>query len=447
MGKWLSPFLYFLIALISIFLLLPLLMGMISESKCKKIVQVINNTTPVQVKIVDYKRGWFDSDATAQITLDKLDLENQELLQLGVTAKINHGPLLINWARFSFAQSMVDAKVCLNAAQNRLLNRPFGAEPIATAKVKFKLSGNANITLDSPPLVYQGQKNSFNWRGLKIKSKVSYLFDQLQSNIDFAGIDIGFEDHSFHLGQVTSFYHGTKTSHGLWIGDRNLKIASFALKNTNNRIFSLGNLNLHTVITEATQDTFNLTTELAVNNLNINGATYSQSKLNFDINGLNQITLINLQKQLISDKKISFSQLNIGLDTLLALINNCLEINIKQFNSTTPWGKLIATIKIIFNGHPNHYGLIATIFNSSIDANIKSQRHLVLHIFEKFYQKVPAQDAKTNATQKAEELLQDWQESGKITTSEDDNYLHMKLDYKDNQLLINDKQLTFTTIT
>jgi len=58
---------------------------------------------------------------------------------------------------------------------------------------------------------------------------------------------------------------------------------------------------------------------------------------------------------------------------------------------------------------------------------------------------MPSQNQPNNSAKQAEVLLNDWQQSGKITTSELDNYLHMVVDYKNSQFSINNKYLTLTT--
>src|SRR3989304_4451476 len=121
MRKWLSSLGYVLVALAAIFLLLPMLMGLIAENKCKQIADIINTTTPFNVKITDYQRGWFSADATAQISLNKSDTPNP-LHQLTITANIIHGPVLIDWARFQFVQAMVNPNINLNSAQKKLVN-------------------------------------------------------------------------------------------------------------------------------------------------------------------------------------------------------------------------------------------------------------------------------------------------------------------------------------
>ena len=444
MRKWLSSLGYTLAALAAMFLLLPMLMGILAENKCNQMVDLFNNTTPFNLKITDYQRGWFSAKAIAQISLNKSDTPNQ-LHQLTINANIIHGPLLIDWTRFQFIQAVINANINLNSTQNNLLKRAFDAGPIATTEIKFRLSGDTAFTLESPPLAYQDQESNFYWQGLKINTDLSPLYNQLQSKIEFSGIDIGNKNYNLHLGKMISTYQGSKTSSGLWIGERNLQLDSFATKNDNNRIISLGGLNLHSLITSDQKNSVNVAATLSVDNLNINGATYNQNKLDFEINKLDQSTLAKLQQQLISSKNIFPLQTNIGIDTALSILNNGSEINIKQLNTDTPWGKLLSIIKITFADQPNNNNLLATIISSSINTNISAEKGLALHLLEKFYHIMPSQNQPNNSAKQAEALLNDWQQSGKITTSELDNYLHIIVDYKNGRLSINNKHLTLTT--
>jgi len=378
MRKWLSSLSYILATTTAILLLLPMLLGLLAERKCKQIVETLNVTTPLSAKIIDYQRGWFSANATAQISLDKLELPNKELHQLTITANIIHGPILIDWAKFQFVQAMVDAAIDLNATQKHWLKRDPDAQPIATIKIKFKLSGNTDITLDSPSLTYQNEENNLNWHGLKIRSIFSPLYNQVKSKIDFAGVDIKTKDRNVHLGEITSTYQGNKTSNNIWLGERNLQFTSFSTTNTDNRTISLGDLNIRNLVTSNEKNLANIATTITITNLNINGAAYSQNKLDLEINKMDQALLAKLQQQLISSKIIS-SPTSIGFDMIMAILNNGSEINIKQLDTTTPWGKLFTNIKMSFANQPNNIGWLATITNSTINTNIKAERALSLN--------------------------------------------------------------------
>lgn len=433
MRKWLTSLGYTLAILAIIFLLLPLVMGLLAEKKCKQIAEIINTTTPFNVKVTDYQRGWFNAHATAQISLDNLNVPNQELHQLTITAHITHGPILIDWARCRFVQAMINADITLNPIQNALLKRASDAGPIATTSIKFNLSGNTDITLNSPPLAYQDQENSLLWQGLKINVSLSPLCNQIKSKIDFSGTDINIKNHNFHIGKIISNHQGSKTSGNLWVGERNLLLDSFSTKNADNRTTAISGLNLHNAITDNDKNSVNVVTTIAINNLNINNTTYNQNNLNFEINGLSQALLAKLRNQLISNKTIP-SLTNIGFDTLLTVLNDGGEINIKQLNTSTPWGKLLATLKMTFAKQPDDSGFLSVITSSTINTDIKTERALALHLLERFY-----------PTKSAEEQLNTWQQSGKITSSAQDNFLHVIVDYKNGQLLINNKQLILTT--
>jgi len=446
MRKWLTTAGYTATTLLAILILLPLLMGMLAEKKLNSFVEIINSSTPFHLKITDYRRSWFTSKATAEIKLNKLETANPQLNYLIITANITHGPVIMDWLRFRFIQSMINADINLNSAQNNILKREPNAPAIATARIKFRLNGNTDTDLDSPPLAYQDQEINLRWQGLKIEAFFSNLYNKTKSKISFAGVNFVTKDYNFHLAGITSIYQGEKKSSGLWLGERNLQINSFATKNTDSKLTAIEGLDIHNTITADQNNTTNLATKITINNLNLNGTVYEQTNLDLEINKLGQDSLFKLQQQLALNKNIPSPQIGMVFDAIIALLNNGSEINIKQLSTTTPWGKLIAIIKIVFANQPNNGGLLATITNSTVHTDIKTDRTLALHLLEKFYQNKPGTpQQQTNPTHQAESLLNAWQQSQKITVSEHDHYLHVLFDYKNNQIAINNKQLVLTT--
>jgi len=444
MGKWLSSLGYTLASIVAIFLLLPLFLGFLAEKKCKQIIGVINTTTPFSVKVISYQRGWFTANAITQISLEKLELPNQKLQQLNISAHIKHGPIIIDWTRFQFAQSVIKAEINFNEEQSHWLKKSFATEAIANIKIKFRLNGSTAITLDSHPFSYQDQDTNVHWKGLTIRSNFSPLCNKAKSDLDFSGLEIVNNNLSLHLGKINSSYRGNKTKAGLWIGERTLQIDSFSTKNKNDHLIAFDGINIHNIITGDPKNSANIATSITFNNATINNGTYNQNKLDFEVNKLSQDLLTKLQQQIFSNKIIS-SPASFGFDTLIAILNNGSEIKIKEISTNTSWGKLLASITIAFANQPNSIGILATIANSNVSANIKAEKMLALHLLEKFYQIKPSTNEPNNPEKQAENLLNDWLKSGKLMSSNTDNFLHLILEYKNNQLSINNKALVLTT--
>ena len=445
MRRWWFSLGYILAILIFILLLLPLLLGLLVENKCNQIAAIINTTTPFDLKITDYQRSWFSADATAKISLDKLELPDPELHQLTIIAHITHGPIILDWQRCQFLQAKINAGVNLNSAQNTVLKRAASAGPVATINIKFDLSGATNINFASVPLAYYDQENHLLWHGLTMQTSFSPIYNQSKSKIEFSGLDLKTKDLNFQLGKITSLYHGSETSNGLWIGERNLEFQSFTNKNDNNRTTSFEKLTIHNNITNEQKNLVNIATTITLDKLNLNGSSYEQNKLDYEINQLHALLVGKLQQQLISTKALLAPQTLLQSHTIMDLISSGSEIKIKQLNTNTPWGKLLASISIIFTQPAENKGFLATITNSTINTAIQAERSLAVHLLEKLYQTLSLPKQSNNPTEQAEILLHAWQQSGKITTSDRDNYLHLIFDYKDGQPSLNHKPLTIST--
>ncbi len=443
MQKWLTSLGYTIIIAVVIILPLPLLFGFFAERKCKQMAEIINTTTPLAVKIISYDRGWFSSSATTQISLNNLEIPNKELYQLTINANITHGPVLIDWVKFYFVQAMVDATINLNDAQNKWLNREPNAEPLATMKVKFRLNGETTIVLNSPATTYQSEAIKIDWRGLNTKATFSPLYNKVKSTLEFAGIDVKTPEREIHLGKTTSSYQGNKSSNEIWLGERDLQCAAFSTTNDNNRTISFDKLNIHNLATGDEKNLIDISGMLDVDTLNINGGIYTQNKIDLEIKKMDQGLPAALLQQLISGKIIS-SPTTAFFGIMVDIMSSGSTLNFKKIETITPWGKIFSDIKMIFPNQSPHSGLLLMITGSSVSANIKAERAIALHLFEKFYQILPSRETMDPA-KKAESLLTEWQQSGKIITSNEDSYLRLAFEYQNNRPLINGQLLQLTT--
>jgi uncharacterized protein YdgA (DUF945 family) len=439
MRKFLSSTLLILIVLI---LLIPLFFSFSAKRQCQKIIEIINFTTPLSAKMINYERGWFSSEATTQISLDKLDLPNKELYQLIIKAHISHGPVFIDWTRFHFIRALVYATINLNNAQNNWLNRGVNAAPLAKVKLKFKLSGKTDLLVESPSLNYQYPDGEVNYGGLKLRAFYSKSYNDIESKLEFGGLDIKTKKWNTHLGEITSTYKANRTSNGIWLGERSLHCKAFSTTNENNHTIGLENLRLHNLLTPTEKDRVNTTTIIDLDNFNINGAIFSQNKLDLETNRIDKFGVTKLYQQLISSK-IIYSPTGALFDTLISILNNESEINIKQLDTVTPWGKLMLNVKMSFANKQNNFGIFALLANSTINSNITVEPALALHLLEKFYQIMPSEPTSDPANE-AKVSLEKLKNSGNVTVAPDDPYLHLTFDYKDNRPLINGKQLVLT---
>jgi uncharacterized protein YdgA (DUF945 family) len=443
MRKYLWSLAFALIALAVIIFLLPGMMGFVVESKYQKIAATINSNTPLKIEIIDYQRGWFSANATARISLDLFEQEDQDLRQCIITAHILHGPIIVNLERLHFAIGIINAEFNLNEIQNTLLKRADDAGPIAVSNIKIKLNAATDLAFESPPLSYQDTENSFQWKGLKINAEFSQMFNQAQLAVDFPGINIDIKNYIFHLSGANGSYKGNKISDGLWSGERNLRINSFSTKRGGGSALVFNDVNLHFLIDDH-EDIINAVVDIALDGLNIGNDSYNKSKLDLEINNVNKAAFIKMRQQLVSDK----DSLGSDFDAIISLLSSGGEVNIKQFDTASPWGKLLATIKIIVAKQPKNKGILTAIASSIVTSDIKIERSFALHLIEKFYEKIQFQkQTRESLSNQAESLLNEWQQSGKITNPDKGPYLHVVFDYKDGKSLLNGKALILTTKT
>jgi hypothetical protein len=459
MRKFLFSLMIAIVILFLMVILPPFFMGMLAASKCNQLVDTINTYSPVNVQIVSYHRSWFSADATAVVSLkqrrwlqnDKVDaaiwLQKPELRQFTINAHISHGPVIMNMQRIRFAQALVDATVNLTDQQNNLLKRSNDAGPIAKARFVIQLSGKSILKSEGVPLSYQDADTNFNWQGFHLQMELSPTFSKLKTEFDLPGFNFSQKDNSVKLDGLMNSFVGFKTAEGLWAGERTLILKTFNMQTNNKHSLNISGLVMHVTANED-HNLLNYFVTTNLDLLDVDGALYQGNVFNFNLKQLNKGILAQLDKQFIAMEdtdQTSLQQAAQSFSTLVGLLNAGAILEVIQCNTTTPWGKLFATMNLNFSSGGSNAGFLAVIANSVLGMNIKANQNLVLHILEKFYQSVQAGDQPTDAaTKQAQAMLAEWQQAGKVVTEGNDTFINLELNYKNHQLLLNNKPLELT---
>lgn len=421
-------------------LVLPLLFGVIAEKKCRDLVTSTNVPKLINIKLTKYKRGWFNSQATL-----KISTQVHSFHQAAVEVRIKHGPFSINWSRFRLVQAVAKAAIIISPEWDSLLGTKGSTIKIATANLRIKINGAIELLLEMPKLECVDADNSVLIRGLQLGAFWSSHYDTMKFNLVFMGVEGIVNGHGFNLGEVICDYNGLRSTNGIWVGERILRLKSGWSKNTNNHTISFRNFYLKDTITSAKENRDNFTLVTTLEDLTVNNASYKNNNVVFEVTNLDQKLLTTLYSLLLPNG-ILLSPKSILLDIIVSLLGNGSAIKIKEVSSHTPWGKLSGDATILCNAPSNNVtavGWLSTLASSNMEIMIKSEETLLLYVFEKFYGSISSGKDKLDPATKAKRNLDELLRKGKLS-SNSDGILHINIRYDNNQISVNGKPLTIS---
>ena len=440
-----------LIVIVAIGLLLPYFMGVLAQKKCQELAGTFANLARVEITVTDYKRHWFDSNATFMLKLRQplvlngmgLDKANSELQQLTVNAHILHGPVVISPRSIKLAQAVVEAEVVLTREQNALLQRENDALPLANISLGINLDGSSSLRIKGAPLTFKVEKVGLNLQGLNIQVAFSAFLNKIKSTIDLPSFDFSHEDSLLHVEGLTVNYVGAKNNLDLWVGQRQVALKSLSVKSGSNDNLALAGFMLTTNVTEE-QRLVTAQTTISLDSLNFNNMSYTQNTIDWEANNLDVAMLAKLQHEIRKLSDMSDPSLQQGMSIvkyLGLLLSKGVTLNIKQVASHTPWGEFMAAGQIDAAKN-NDEDFLAVLTNLRGEFNLQVEQALAQYLLAKYYES-DVKDVPVSPEEQAKNTLNEWLKSGTILL--EGTAYKTKVKY-DKRLLINDKPISFGNI-
>lgn len=431
---------YYAIIIVIVLLVLPLLFGVIAEKKCRNLVASANVLGLINTKLVKYKRGWFSSKTTL-----KVSTQANDLYPATIDVRIKHGPFSISWSRFRLVQAVAKATINISPEWDSLLGTKGSSTEIVKARLRIKLNGAIDLSLEMPKLDYSHAEDSLSIKGLQLGVFWSAGHNMVRFNLIFMGAEGIINSHGFNLGEVIWNCDGLRSANGLWVGERVMRIKSGWSRNANNHTVSFSNFYLKDamVSTEENRGNFALTTTLE--DLTVNNASFKNNNVTFEVTNLNPELLTTLRKLSRIDS-ILISPKSVLLDAVVFLLSNGSAVKIRDVSSHTPWGKLSGDAAIIRNAPSNSVaaiGWLSTLASSNVEVIINTEETLLLYVFEKFYDSISPGKNKLDPATRAKNNFDELLREGKLSRN-NERILDINIRYNNNQVTINGKPLTIS---
>lgn len=461
---------------------LPFLMGMLAENKFTQVIETIAGFSNAEIKITNYQRHWFDSDATITVTMHPRTaaslynqaspsdfselqqiIENSQINQFSIKAHILHGPIIFTDNKIRFAQAIINSDINLTPEQNALFNLPTPNTAIASFQTVIRLDGSSVLTVNVIPFTYQEKTTAsiITSKDISLQMRFSATMNKMDSNFYLQNFNAKSDTTVLNINELKSEYNATKTITNLWVGEKNTSLTSFSLNSPDVNLL-LENLNLNSSSKED-KGLISSATTVAMNNLMINGEKYGPNNFAWTLNKLNAAVLSKIKQQarLLRTQKPVLLQSGKLLNLFLQLINNGAEIDISKFEINTPNGKIDLKAHVVFANQPNN-NIQSTLSSMNLDLELIAGQKIATNLAEKIYsvisnkplpltdtqQKTPSAvvpevssttvvSAPVDTNNQADQLLANLVTSG-VFISESDNF-KLHLTYTNGNLLINGK--------
>lgn len=440
-----------IIVVVAMGLFLPYFMGVLAQKKCQELTSTFANLARVEITVIDYRRHWFDSDATFAVKLRKpafttgidLDKIDDRMQQWTVTAHILHGPIVISPARIKLAQAVIEAAVILSKEQSALLQREGTTAPLAKVSLGINLDGSSVLRVNGTPIIYKGEKVDFNLQGINIQVAFSTFLNRIKSTVELPGLDVTEGNAVLHVDGLVVNYAGIKNAFDLWVGQRQATLKSLVIKDGANSSLEIAGLTLNTSVVEEQRLAVARST-MMLDSLNFNGMHYTQNALVLEAADLDVATLAKLQGEVRKLSAMSEPSLQQGFSIVKyfgLLLNGGAALTIKQATTHTPWGEFSAFGQIV-SMKANVTDFFALLDNMRGELNLRIEPPLARYLLTRYYERDAGETAESAAEQ-VKKQLNDWLQSGMLTI--DGTAYKIKFKY-DKKLWVNDQLVSITQV-
>lgn len=386
--------------------------GVAAEHKFHKIISTISIFTHQDIKVTDYKRHWFSSDAVVTITfkpryllgwrgkdvdaLVKAITEKSFLREVTIATHVQHGPFIYTAAGVKVVQALIDARLILNKEQNNLLHRNEKMPPLATMNMLVDIKGDGGIYVSSNKITYHKADSNMLWNGFVWHLDFSRRLDAFKSQVNFWGCELVTNKFSFKLGNF-KFISNLHKIAGKILPSYKLFALPFVQFQNNGSDIVIDNLYYRSSLQKVAQDVLKSNAYLHIANVGVNNLNYRNINFSWHADKLNAKIFVNLIDAIMrmrQAEKFNGIEAAYCFELLLRLLNNDAVLNVDKLEMLTPWGKFNATANTVFKRRSGHSGwLVSLLANTQAKIDVKLEQGLALYLLQCYYQFKESDDA------------------------------------------------------
>lgn len=428
-------------------LILPFAMGFVIHNKYTHVIEALN-TPNVKIKLLDFKRGWFNSEANVLVSIEPVmpQFNNQKPqavtpVQFKVAQKITHGPFILNIKHdgkvdnLYFAQASIQSTIKQNDAST-------------TSDLIVHINGDIDGTMQ--PLSFTVKQPNANISADKISSDIQ-IFDngeRFKMRLNVPKFDITNNRYTQTLSDIAISTDINKYNrYNLWLGHESIKVGSLVFAPKQQKPTTISDIYIATDSDEVSHKIHSIV-RASIQSIQNDQGKYGPHKLNLTLSNIDAKTYFNLNHKIIAmqnDGTFTPQEMREALGYTLDLLSHGIDINMSVLSITTPNGKLNAEAQVDIPSTPPTQNALFSLFGS-LKANFKVNisKSLVMTTLEKMYRnKQKNAAANNNSTPKespkkqAQDEIAQLVAKGWLIEARDEYTINLK--YGKGKLLVNDK--------
>ncbi len=350
--------LWLIVLLLVLLVLSPIAMGFKIQSEYPTLVSNISKTLQADVKIVNFNRGLFGSNAVLEFRVPEEDVTVQ------FKENIIHGPIylgLINQSKSPFVAAVVQGEMMPISGLENYMQQIFAGKKAFVYQNVINYSGdvfteeyvpaiNATLELDTGPVQITSSGISGNWF-------FSSSSQTLSGEFTMPGISVGAEGASLVANNLNMSFSANKGQSGLLLGDSNLSLKKLDIQSKEDQ-FTLHDFRVRTVNSEVGQ-LINSFAQIDAREIYASNERFGPVTFNLSINGLNAASLKQMQDmqdeiQMKTDQGVPPEQINAMVaGQMIGLVPDLIkqmDMKIDPFKIESELGKLETTLDFSVEG-------------------------------------------------------------------------------------------------
>ena len=451
-------------------------MGLITEHTLKKTVNMVNQSNELFVEFLEYKRGWFKSQATINWRLRvpaRITKNDQEQLVTipakeykgSVPLNINHGPIIYANNKILFGLGDADIHLTLPEEYQEYFNKMYSDKsvmPILDLNVFVNYLNNTKFIANVPHfnLISNDNQTQMISSGITSEVNLSPKLNRVIASLNINDLTFIKEHQKVVIGKISSDCNLKYTKNGLYIGNAHVMFPSILVTNKDQTILKLSQFEISSE-SHVLKSLFNSNLKLDLDQLFTHGSNYGPAHVMFSLKNLDAKTLAEIN-HIVSSMQPSTDterqQLLLSvLPKLPSLLSKGAGIKLSDVTINTPDGLIQGSIELNLPSAAieNPFQLLqkiqgncklsisANMLKSIVHASLKQKNNVALQLQQASMPTTTqpsASDVKQQIAAQTDEKIAQLVQSGVIIMQGDHYTLDANL--ADGHLTINSKAFT-----
>lgn len=366
-------------------------MGLLTERAIKKNIDVLNQTSGVNVQLESYHRGLFRSDAMLiwKLIPNAENTNTARPVVLHVPLNIDHGPIIFSGGRILFGLGHAESTVMLPVENIKSLAAN-SVKPSLHLSIFVSYFNKTSIDVVIPKfdmVTTQGNMH-LDSKGMNVHIHISATRKQIQGEWFIDSSTWAKDQVQIALDQVKSKYYLNLTHTGLSVGEADVSVPYLSIAQSGQKVLEVKQMDLQSK-NGIVKGLFNASLKANIQALILNKKTYAANQLALEIKNLDAAILVQMNNKLSkidqtapsAQQQIIFSLLS----DLPNLVSKGAELQLSDFNVITPDGPITASASLVFpkESVANPFQLIQKIKGTGkVDISVSALKALMRNALE-----------------------------------------------------------------